>query len=121
MKTILAIDDDPSMRDFYEQGLAIFGYNLKKDWLFLHEISEPARHGIGIGAHHLATARAKNARNADLGTDAIAIRPRVSDHDEPTRQRTRRVIQLGTPDTTSIPSFQCVSWMARRAIDAISV
>ncbi|MFA6317259.1 MAG: response regulator [Elusimicrobiota bacterium] len=28
MKTILAIDDDPSMRDFYEQGLAIFGYTI---------------------------------------------------------------------------------------------
>ena len=28
MKTILAIDDDPSMRDFYEQGLAIFGYKI---------------------------------------------------------------------------------------------
>lgn len=28
MKTILAVDDDPSMRDFYEQGLAIFGYKI---------------------------------------------------------------------------------------------
>ncbi|MBI5624682.1 MAG: response regulator [Elusimicrobia bacterium] len=28
MKTILAIDDDPSMRDFYEQGLPIFGYKI---------------------------------------------------------------------------------------------
>lgn len=26
MKTILAVDDDPSMRDYYEQGLSLFGY-----------------------------------------------------------------------------------------------